>query len=123
MRVLILRLCGVSIGKGCYIGFNVAVDTNFPDLITIGDNVTISHDTVIITHTATPTNSKLSALYKSHSPVSIASGAWIGVRSIILPGVSIGRNCFIGAGSVVTSNTDNDTLWAGNPCVRKKNLY
>jgi len=42
LRVLVMRLCGVRVGRGCYVGFNVAFDTNFPALIRIGDAVTIS---------------------------------------------------------------------------------
>jgi len=122
LRVWVLRLCGVNVGEGCYVGFNVSVDTNYPELITIGNRVTISHDVVIITHTATPANSDLSRLYNENKPVVIGNGAWLGVRSIVLPGISIGQNCFVGAGSVVSTNTTNNSLWAGNPCILKKSL-
>ena len=122
LRVWVLRLCGVNVGEGCYVGFNVSVDTNYPELITIGNRVTISHDVVIITHTATPANSDLSRLYNENKPVVIGDGAWLGVRSIVLPGISIGQNCFVGAGSVVSTNTTNNSLWAGNPCILKKSL-
>jgi len=122
LRVWVLRLCGVNVGEGCYVGFNVSVDTNYPELITIGNRVTISHDVVIITHTATPANSDLSRLYNENKPVVIGNGAWLGVRSIVLPGISIGQNCFVGAGSVVSNNTTNNSLWAGNPCILKKSL-
>ena len=63
MRVWILRLIGVKIGHGCYVGFNVEVDTNYPELLAKGDNVTISHRVSFITHTATLANSKLSSVY------------------------------------------------------------
>jgi len=115
LRVLVLKCCGVKIGQGCYIGFNVICDTNFSKLITIGDRVTISHNTLIFTHTATPAKSRLSEIYNQKKPVCIGSGAWIGANCIILPGVVIGKDCMIGAGSVVTKSTDPASLYAGNP--------
>lgn len=86
LRVWVLRLCGVKMGKGCYIGFNVICDTNFPSLIEIGNNVTISHNTLIYSHTATPAASYLSNIYNDIKKVKIGDGAWIGAGCTILPG-------------------------------------
>lgn len=122
LRVLVLKLCGVKIGRGCYVGFNVICDTNFPGLITIGDRVTISHNTLIFTHTATPVKSRLAEIYKQKKPVVIGSGAWIGACCTILPGVVIGQDCMIGAGSVVTKSTEPASLYAGNPSKKIKAL-
>jgi acetyltransferase-like isoleucine patch superfamily enzyme len=121
-RVFILRACGVTVGRGCYIGFNVICDTNYPELIRIGENVTISHNCMLITHTGTPTKSNLGNLYKRVAAIDIGDGAWIGANSTVLPGVSVGEDCMIGAGSVVTSSTDPLSLWAGNPCRRIRSL-
>ncbi len=121
-RVLLLRACGVTIGKGCYIGFNVVCDTNYPELVSIGDNVTISHNCMLIAHTATPAQSFLGGIYRDTAHVKIESGAWIGANSTILPGVSIGKDCMIGAGSVVTQSTDQRSLWAGNPCRKIRSI-
>lgn len=54
-------------------------------------------------------------------PVEIGDDVWIGGGSIILPGVSIGKNCTIGAGSVVTKSIPDNSIAYGNPCrvVRK----
>ncbi len=49
------------------------------------------------------------------SPVHIKKGAWIGARSIILPGVTIGENSVVGAGSVVTKDVPDNTVVVGNP--------
>lgn len=122
MRVLLLRLCGAQIGEGCYIGFNVFVDTNYPELVSIGDKVTISHNCSIITHTISPVSSPLATLYKQVKPVLIHSGSWIGMNSVVLPGSVIGRHCFIGAGSVVASSMPTEYLCAGNPCKPIKKL-
>ena len=122
LRVIVLRICGVKVGKGCYIGFGVMCDTNYPGLISIGDNVTISHNCMLISHTQSPAHSWLSEIYQSSAQVVIKSGAWLGVNSIVLPGVTIAADCMIGAGSVVTRSTGFRELWAGNPCRKVKSL-
>ena len=48
-------------------------------------------------------------------PVEIGAGAWIGTRSIVLKGVTVGDNAVVGAGSVVTDDVPPDTVAAGNP--------
>jgi acetyltransferase-like isoleucine patch superfamily enzyme len=53
-------------------------------------------------------------------PVSIGSDCFIGAGSIILKGVVIGDRAIIGAGSVVTKNIDHSEIWAGNPAKRIK---
>lgn len=122
LRITLLRICGLTIGKGNYIGFNVFPDTNFPSLIKIGNNVTISHNVCFYTHTATPVKSYLSNKYNSSKEIIVKDGAWIGAGSIILPGSIIEENCFIGAGSVLSGDTKKYTLYAGNPCRQIKSF-
>ena len=54
-------------------------------------------------------------------PISIGSNVWLGAAAIVLPGVSVGDDSIIGAGSVVTRDIPNGVLAFGNPCrvVRK----
>jgi len=87
LRVWLLRIGGVKIGDSCYIGFNVMCDTNFAELISIGNRVTISHNTSIYTHTMSPVKSYLANIYKTSKKVVISDGAWIGAKCTILPGV------------------------------------
>ena len=124
MRVWLLRLCGVSIGEDCYIGFGVMVDTNYPQLIEIKDHVTISHGCVFITHSQTPVRTSLLKKKINHvRGITIDSGAWIGIKTIILPGAYIPVNCLIGAGSVVPAiEMQPDSLYAGNPCRFKRHI-
>jgi acetyltransferase-like isoleucine patch superfamily enzyme len=51
----------------------------------------------------------------SKGPIVIEDGAWLGMRSIVLSGVTIGRGAIVGAGSVVTRDVAPDTIVAGNP--------
>ena len=48
-------------------------------------------------------------------PITIEDGVWIGGHAVIAPGVRIGRNSVIGAGSVVTRSITEKGVWAGNP--------
>lgn len=122
LRVFLLRLCGVEVGKGCYIGFHVICDTNFAELIAIGNYVTISHNTAIYAHTISPVKSYLADLYKKSKKVVIGNGSWIGANCVVLPGVKVGENCMVGAGSVVSKDTEPFSVYAGNPCRKIKDL-
>ncbi len=62
------------------------------------------------------------AIKTQTAPVRIGSFTWIGGGSILLPGVTIGDNVVIGAGSVVTESIPNNAIACGNPCqIRKWN--
>ena len=54
-------------------------------------------------------------------PIIVGSDVWIGSHSVILPGVEIGDNVIIGAGSIVNKNIPSDCIAAGNPCKKIKN--
>lgn len=53
-------------------------------------------------------------------PVIIGENVWLGYGVIVLPGVTVGNNVIIGAGSVVTKSIPSGVLAAGNPCIVKK---
>jgi len=53
--------------------------------------------------------------HSSPQPIKLKEGCWIGSGSIILPGVTIGKNAVVGAGSIVTKDIPSRTLYAGNP--------
>ena len=53
--------------------------------------------------------------WETSEPIIIKKNVWIGANSIILPGVNIGENCVIGAGSVVTKSFKDNSLIGGNP--------
>ncbi|MBC2716663.1 MAG: acyltransferase [Desulfobacteraceae bacterium] len=59
------------------------------------------------------------------SPIKIGNNVWIGMNTVILPGVQIGDNVIIGANSVVSKNLPSNALATGNPCrfIREKSPY
>ncbi len=115
---LLNKLRGVKIEnwRKTYIAPNVIIDTIFPEYVTIESDVYITRGVKIISH-FNPTN-PISEIIKKDSivqPVLIKYGAFLGVNSIILPGVTIGTCSIIGAGSVVTKSVPDFAIVGGNP--------
>jgi len=90
--------------------------------VTIGDDCFVGPGVHIYTacHSTNPTERATRREWAE--AVSIGNNVWIGGNVTILPGVSIGDNCTIGAGSVVTHDIPANTLAAGNPARVIKNL-
>lgn len=89
--------------------------------IEIGENTGIAYGVTLLTG-ADPRN-ELNRLYKpNNSPIIIGKNCWIGAKSLILPGCTIGDYSIVAAGSVVTKDVPSGVLVAGNPAVIKKKL-
>ncbi len=110
----------------CGFGFNVEVGDNFfanngcnfvdPGKITFGNNVFIGPDCGFYT-AHHPISYKLrNQLYEWAYPITVGDNVWFGGGCRILPGVTIGSNVVIGAGSVVKFNIPDNCIAAGNPC-------
>lgn len=84
--------------------------------ITIGEEVQIAPGVHIYTATHPLDAATRRSGLESARPVVIGDGVWLGGRSIICPGVTIGENTVVGAGSVVTKNLPANALAVGNPC-------
>lgn len=115
----------VDYGENIHIGNNVEINMNcvFLDCneITIGDFTGLGPGVHIYAacHDTDPAKRlpEHSTFWKSMSaPVRIGRNVWIGGGSIILPGVTIGDETTIGAGSVVTHDIPSRCIAAGNPC-------
>jgi acetyltransferase-like isoleucine patch superfamily enzyme len=91
---------GIIIGKGLTIGPNVGI-------------ISANHDPEDYTR------------HLSSEPIYIGDYVWIGMNSVILPGVKIGSNVIIGANSVVTKDIPANSIAAGNPCevIKAKSPY
>jgi maltose O-acetyltransferase len=108
----ILEKSGLRIGKNTYIGTPAYIDHGYCWLISIGNNCIIAPDVIILAHDAS-TKNQLDC--RRVGRVIIGSNTYVGVRSIICPGVKIGKNVIIGAGSVVTHDVPDNCVACGNP--------
>ena len=95
--------------------------------VTIGDDCLIGADTLICDtdfHPVSPFNRRYNNLAEeiSAKPICIERNVFIGARSIILKGVTIGENTVIGAGSVVTSSIPPNVIAVGNPAKISRQL-
>ena len=104
----------VHFGKNIYANFNLTLvdDTH----IYIGDYTMIGPNVVISTagHPILPELREKS--YQFNIPVHIGKNCWLGAGVIVLPGVTIGDNSVIGAGSIVTKDIPANVVAVGNPC-------
>lgn len=107
-----LRMMGVSIGKRGMISIYANVDHHRGKVV-IGNDVTITLGCVILSHSFI--EPKLHPNDKQRTLTIIEDRVFIGVNSVILPGVKIGKNAIIGAGSVVTKDVLPNAVVAGNP--------
>ena len=114
LRVLFNKWRGVKIGEKVYIGMFCFLDNLYPEYIIIGDNASINTGCMILTHFAPM--KRFEQIFKANvKPVIISEGAILAIRSTVLPGVTIGKNAVVSAGSVVDKNIPAYTLVRGNP--------
>ena len=132
-RAAVLRLLGARIGKGCNIRGGARIQESFR--LFMGDDVFVNSQSFFDCSAPVRIGSRTQFGYQvtlitggheiggadtragSHrpQPIMIGGGAWIGARSTVLPGVTIGDGAVVGAGSVVTRSVPAHTVVAGNP--------
>ena len=111
------------IGNRFFGNFNLTIQDDAP--VEIGDDCNFGPNVTIVTpvHPMLPDERKV--LYDENGaprrmcyakPVKIGSDCWFGANVVVCPGVTIGENCVIGAGSVVTRDIPANSFAAGNPC-------
>ena len=99
-------------GRGVFVGGGSVLDPDFAFLISIGDDTTISQGVMVLAHDA---STRLHLGYSRVAPVRIGSRVFIGARAIVLPGVVIGDDAIVAAGSVVRHDVEPGTVVAGVP--------
>lgn len=111
------RVIGVSVGERCrFLGVSATTFGSEPYLISIGNHVTITGEVRFVTH-----DGGVWVLRDEHpdldvlAPITIGSNVFIGLRATILPGVTLGDNVVVAAGSVVTRSFGDDVVIGGVP--------
>ena len=118
LRVTFNRWRGVKIGTGVWIGYDSIIDTAFPELISIGNDVSIGIRCTIIDHYRYWECGKIPKVkQKNLISVRIEDKAFIGPGVIILPNVTIGYGAVVAAGSVVSKSIPPMTFARGNPAI------
>jgi maltose O-acetyltransferase len=107
-----LRRRGVRLGPRVYIGAGTFIDIDFAWLVSIGERSVLSAGVMVLAHDA---STKMALGYSRVAPVEIGERVFVGARSVILPGVRVGDDAIIGAGSVVRHDIPAGTVAAGNP--------
>jgi maltose O-acetyltransferase len=116
-----IKLVGVGaiagrlhMGEGCTVapGVTFGLDAD----IYMGKNVSLSPGVVLYTAThPIGFGSQRMLPYTTAKPIVIEDGVWVGMNTLIMPGVTLGHGSVISAGAVVTGNVPPDALVAGNP--------
>lgn len=103
LRVWLHRQRGVTLGEGCWIGYDCILETSYPRLIVLKNRVTLSVRVTIVAH------------FSTTAGVTIEDDVFIGPCVTILPSVTIGEGSVISAGTVVTRPVPPRTVVQGNP--------
>jgi maltose O-acetyltransferase len=111
----------LTIGDDFFIG--VQCYLNGAAGLQIGNRVTIAHGAMIFSDSGPNTSPWLQQHYPIHgAPITIGDDVWIGAKAMILPGVTIGNKCVIGAGSLVKDDVPDNCVVAGSPAKVIKTL-
>lgn len=111
----------LKVGKNCYIGDNVFFDLT--NEIIIEDNAVVSGHVSFITHADCNRSAYLKEKFpRQCEPIKIEQGAWIGFNVTILAGITLGAHAVVSANSLLITNVEAETLYAGTPAVKKRSL-
>lgn len=119
-----LKKQGLRIGVGCEIYKDVSFGSE-PYLVEIGNHVRITQGCKFVTHDGgvwvlreLKSNPNLDLFGK----IKVGNNVHIGLNTIVMPGVTIGDNCIIGCGAVVTKSVPSGEIWAGVPAKKIKTV-
>lgn len=110
------RIRKIKIGKNTYISPKAYIDHHKSFSVEIGDNCYITRDCIILDHTQEKQGGPLKIWGEiEFGKVKIGNNVFIGVKSVIMPGITIGDNVIIGAMSLVTKDIPADVVAYGQP--------
>lgn len=104
--LILTKVWGMDLHPTVQFSLSARFDKTYPDGVHVGEKTYIAFDAAILTHDMTR------GLYRH---TRIGKHCFIGARSIIMPGVTIGDQCIVGSGAVVTKDVPSRSIVAGNP--------
>lgn len=120
----LLNLSGIRVCQNSFIGRQtVFIDAFLSDTIIVECNVAIAPGCKLVSASdGYPSILSDNVHLRKVGKIVIKKNAWLGAGVIILPGVIVGENSVIGAGSVLTKSTGPNEMWFGNPARYHKNI-
>jgi len=117
LRLALYRGMGVRIGHHVFVGLDSYLDCQFPELITIEDDVTVSFRVTVVVHDDARRLDRIEpgAGDGTVAPVRLRRGCYLGAGCLILPGVTVGERAVVASGAVVTRDVEPETVVAGVP--------
>lgn len=133
LKALVLKAFGAKIGKG--VNIKPGVNIKYPWRLTIGNNVwlgegvwidnlgnVVIEDNVCISQGAFLLcgnhNYKKSTFDLIVGDITLKQGCWVGAKSVVCPGVTVGANAILVVGSVATKDLDVNVIYQGNPAIK-----
>lgn len=104
----------ISLGHNFFANYNCKLIDG--GKITFGDDVLVGPDCTFVTAIHPTEPARRLAGYQRFAPITVGNNVWFGAGVTVCPGVSIGDNCVIGAGSVVVKDIPANCVAVGNPC-------
>jgi len=105
-RLYLCKRFKMNLSKSCRFSLKVNFDKTNPKGVYVDDETYIAFGTVILTH---------DMCRGFHANTYIGKRCFIGAHALIMPGIRVGDQCIVGAGSVVTKDVPNGSIVAGNP--------
>ncbi len=119
LRPWLMRRIGCHVGKGCFIGAGVHIDTGHADLITLEDSVSLAGGSRLLCHqrdfSGYCVGDDYMKLGYTLKPIVLKKGCLVGMDSFVMPGVTIGEGAVVAAGSMVTKDVPAWSVAMGRP--------
>lgn len=119
LRPVLMRMMGCKIGKECFIGDYVRIDSGHADMITLEDHVSVTAGVRLLCHQRDFSGYCVGDDYMDLGyivkPIVLKKGCFVGMESFVMPGVTIGEGAVVGAGSLVTKDIPAWTVATGRP--------
>jgi len=110
------KLRGVKLGDDCFVDPTAILETAYPEMITLGNDVRVTARCVVMCHIKAPHRLRETGIVPAVlKPVTLSDHCFIGVNSVVMPGVTVGEGAVVTSGSVVLGDVAPYTMVGGNP--------
>ena len=104
----------VTVGTGVFINFGATILAQAP--VTLGDRVMLGPNCSLITVGHPVNDHEMRADgWEIAQPITVGDNTWFGANVTVLPGITVGKNCVVGAGTLVTRDVPDNSLVLGSP--------